>query len=250
MNYYIVTGGSRGLGEAIVKELLDKENTVFYLSRTNNLTLEEVARSKHASIYYEECDLSEIGQLKAKIKGTFSKIDLLKAKKIILINNAGIVDPIKNVGDAIEEELILNVQLNLLAPMIMSEHLVNETKEFTGEAVIVNITSGAANRPIAGWSAYCSTKAGLNMFTNTIGVEQGERENKVMAIAFSPGIMDTEMQGVIRAAEKKDFSSIDQFKEYHQNGMLRAPSFVAQILIKLLSSSLENGRVYDIKEFI
>jgi benzil reductase ((S)-benzoin forming) len=88
------------------------------------------------------------------------------------------------------------------------------------------------------------------MFTNTIGVEQGERGNKVMAIAFSPGIMDTNMQSTIRTAEKQDFSSSDQFKEYHEKGLLRPPSFVARILINLLSSPLENGRVYDIKELI
>jgi benzil reductase ((S)-benzoin forming) len=249
MNFYIVTGASRGLGEAIVKELLGNNNVIYYLSRTRNLTLEDIADSAHTSIFFEECDLSEIDQLGAVIKKVFSKIDFNKAKKLTLINNAGMIEPIKNVGDSIEKDIIANVQLNLLAPMILCEHFINETKAYTAQAVIVNITSGAANRPIAGWSTYCSTKAGLNMFTNTIGIEQ-EEHNKVLAIAFSPGIMDTDMQCTIRTADKNDFSSIDQFKEYHEKGLLRSPSFVARKLINLLSSPLENGRVYDIKEFI
>ncbi|MGM0875501.1 MAG: (S)-benzoin forming benzil reductase [Bacillota bacterium] len=250
MNYYIVTGASRGLGEAIVKELLVNNNVIFYLSRTRNLPLEELAASKNTSIYFEECDLSEVGQLGVVIKKVFSKIDLQQGKKITLINNAGMIEPIKNVGDADEKDIVSNVQINLLAPMILCEHFINETKAFNDQSVIVNITSGAANRPIAGWSSYCSTKAGLNMFTTTIGAEQVERENKVLAISFSPGIMDTTMQSTIRTAEKDDFPSINQFKEYHENGLLRSPNFVARTLIKLLSSSLENGRIYDIKEFI
>lgn len=250
LNYYIITGASRGLGEALAKELLEEGNVLFYLSRTRSHALEELAESKRISIFFEQCDLSEAGQLGAVIKNVFSKFDLQNANKITLINNAGMVEPIKNVGNAEEQDIISNVQLNLLAPMILCDHFINETKVYTKQAVIVNITSGAANRPVAGWSAYCSTKAGINMFTRTIGVEQSERNHKVIAIAFSPGIMDTDMQNTIRSSEKNDFPSIAQFREYHENGLLRAPAFVASRLKKLLSSSLENGRVYDIKEFI
>lgn len=159
------------------------------------------------------------------------------------------VEPIKNVGDASEKDIVSNVQLNLVAPMVLSEYFIKETKSFSGNKMIVNITSGAANRPIAGWSTYCSTKAGLNMFTSTIGIEQAAKSD-VTAIAFSPGIMDTDMQSTIRTAEKDDFHSIDQFKEYHEKGMLRSPSFVAKIIVQLLSGQVDNGRVYDIKEFI
>ncbi|QGQ47852.1 (S)-benzoin forming benzil reductase [Metabacillus sediminilitoris] len=250
MNYYIVTGASRGLGEAIVKELLNPNNVIIYLSRTSNPAFDELAASKKTAIFFEECDLSDIDQIRAVMKKVFSKIDAKLANKITLINNAGMVDPIKYVGEADEKNIVSAVKLNLLAPMIMSDYFIKESKGYTGQAVIVNITSGAANRPTAGWSTYCSVKAGLNMFTNTIGVEQGERENNVIAIAFSPGIMDTQMQSTIRTADRKDFSSSNQFKEYHEKGLLRAPGFVAHLLIKLLSSSLENGRVYDIKEFI
>jgi benzil reductase ((S)-benzoin forming) len=250
MNDYIITGASRGLGEAIVKELFGINHVIYYVSRTNNLALEELAASKHTPLYFEECDLSEVDQLGIVMKKLFLKIDLKQANKITLINNAGMVDPIKNVGHADAEDIIANVHVNLLAPVLFSDYFIKETKEFTGQTVIVNITSGAANRPTAGWSLYGSTKAGVNMFTKTIGVEQGERENKVMAIAFSPGIMDTDMQSTIRTAGKEDFSSIDQFKEYHEKGLLREPGFVAKVLVDLLSTSLENGRIYDIKEWI
>lgn len=250
MNYYIVTGASRGLGEAIVKEIVGQDCTIICLSRNVNPSLNKIAAEKQTPILFIECDLSNIQQLPDVIKQLFSKIDIEHAQKITLINNAGTVNPIKEAGSANQEELILHVYLNFLAPMLLSEAVLRETKGTSTDGVIVNITSGAANRPVPGWSAYCSTKAGLNMYTKTVGIEQEEKHTNITSIAFSPGIMDTDMQGTIRKATKEEFSSIKQFKEYHEKGMLRSPSFVARTLINLLSGPLENGRVYDIKEFL
>ncbi|WP_226669461.1 (S)-benzoin forming benzil reductase [Metabacillus litoralis] len=250
MDYYIITGASRGLGEAIVEQLIGKETIIYYLSRTKNQALHKLASSKKVKLFFEECDLSNIDQAQAVFKKVLTHVDNQNAKKITLINNAGMVNPIKNVGTAQAEDMISNVHLNLLTPMLLSDMFIKHTKEFNTKAVIANITSGAANRPISGWSVYCSTKAGLNMFTNTIGVEQNEGQNQVMTIGFSPGVMDTEMQQTIRKADKEDFSAIDQFKEFHEKGMLRSPSFVAQVFVQLLSMTLENGRIYDVKEFV
>lgn len=250
MNYYIITGASKGLGEAIVKELIGKDNTIYYLSRSQNVKLEELAAEKQMELIFEECDLSNIEQAQTIFTKILGSIDMQHANTITLINNAGMVNPIKNVGTIEKEEMISNVHLNLLTPMLLSEIFMKHMKNIPAQAVIANITSGAANRPISGWSAYCSTKAGLNMFTSTIGVEQLEGKGNVVAIGFSPGIMDTDMQETIRSADKDNFSSIDQFKEFHEKGMLRSPSFVAKIFVKLLSKHLENGRIYDVKEFV
>ena len=250
MNYFIVTGASRGLGEAIVEEITDQKCTIICLSRTKNAELEKIAAEKHMPISFVEGDLSDIQQLPDIINQLLSKINIGGAEKITLINNAGTVDPIKEAGNAKHAELVLHVHLNFLTPMLLCEALIHEIKGTPTNLVIVNITSGAANRPVPGWSAYCSTKAGLNMYTKTVGVEQIENQTNIMSVAFSPGIMDTDMQGTIRRAPKEDFSSIEQFKGYHEKGLLRSPAFVAKTLIKLLSGPLENGRVYDIKEFL
>ncbi|PMC40629.1 short-chain dehydrogenase [Bacillus sp. UMB0899] len=250
MNYYIVTGASRGLGEAIVNEIDDQNSAIICLSRTVSSTLKKIAAEKQAPLSFIECDLSDIQQLPIVLNQLFSQININHAQKITLINNAGTVNPIKEAGSAKHEELVLHVHLNFLTPILLSEAFIEKTKGTSASLVIVNITSGAANRPVPGWSAYCSTKAGLNMYTKTVGVEQEEKQTKITSIAFSPGIMDTDMQGTIRNATKDEFSSIEQFKEYHEKGMLRSPSFVAKKLINLLSSSLENGRIYDIKELI
>ncbi|MDQ0229755.1 (S)-benzoin forming benzil reductase [Metabacillus malikii] len=250
MNYYIVTGASKGLGEAIVKELFHRDSSIIYLSRNKNTLLEKLADNHGVTIVHQQCDLSNVETIKATAVKVFSLIDMNQAHSITLINNAGMVEPIKHVGDANEQEIVEHVNLNLISPMLLCEFFIKEYNQFQGQVRIVNITSGSANRPTAGWSTYCSTKSGLNMFTNTIAIEQHDKENPIIAIGFSPGIMDTDMQSTLRTAKDTDFPSIDQFKAYHEKGMLRSPSFVANTLVTLLTQPLENGRIYDIKEFI
>jgi benzil reductase ((S)-benzoin forming) len=89
------------------------------------------------------------------------------------------------------------------------------------------------------------------MFTKSVGLEQESATNPTTIISFSPGIMDTGMQGTIRQADKEDFANVGVFKNYHEKGELRPPSFVAEKMLDLiLSEKIENGRVYDIKEFV
>src|SRR5690606_15700892 len=63
---------------------------------------------------------------------------------------------------------------------------------------IVNLSSGAAHRPMEGWSAYCAGKAGLAMVTQSLALEYGARG--IRAFGFAPGVVDTDMQGEIRAS--------------------------------------------------
>lgn len=250
MNYYIVTGASKGLGEAIVRELFEKGNTIIGISRTVNEQLLEDAKKHEVKLYAETCDLSDENNIPSLLDHVFSYIDVDKANSVILIQNAGVIEPIKPVGRMDESQLMKNVHVNLLAPMIISNQFVHRMKTFKGQKVIVHITSGAANRTVHGWSAYCSTKAGLDMFTKTLAYEQKQESHPVKVISFSPGIMDTEMQKVIRSSNKDDFQDIETFQEYFEKGMLRSPQFVSSKLIELLNSNVESGKIYSIKEML
>ncbi|WP_191557234.1 (S)-benzoin forming benzil reductase [Metabacillus idriensis] len=250
MNTTIITGASRGLGEAIVKQLLKPEHQIIYLSRSENKELRRLAVENGAILQFVPCDLSNAPHIEAAIPEIFENIDMSAAEKITLINNAGTVDPMKPVGKAEAAELEAHVQLNLIAPMVLSNAFAAETKNIQAEKVVVNISSGAANNPIYGWNAYCSSKAGLDMFTKAFGLEQKQEEHPVTVLSFSPGIMDTDMQGSIRNTQPEDFAEVARFQEYHESGKLRSAEFVASELLKLLNSPFENGRVYDIKELI
>ena len=67
-----------------------------------------------------------------------------------------------------------------------------------GGGTIVNVSSGAALRPLEGWSAYCAGKAGMAMLTQAIKLE--EAANGIRVFGFQPGTTDTDMQVLIRAS--------------------------------------------------
>ncbi|WP_281730466.1 SDR family NAD(P)-dependent oxidoreductase [Metabacillus endolithicus] len=98
MHYYIVTGASRGLGEAFVEEILQKDHTVICLSRSINSSLQQVAEQRESTIRFEACDLSDTSQVLSAIERVLSSINFKAAEKITLVNNAGTINPIKK-GD-------------------------------------------------------------------------------------------------------------------------------------------------------
>ena len=73
-----------------------------------------------------------------------------------------------------------------------------------GGGTIVNVSSGAAHRPLEGWSAYCAGKAGLAMVTRSIQLETPG----IRVFGFSPGTIDTDMQVKIRASGMNMISQI------------------------------------------
>lgn len=250
MNYYIVTGASKGLGEAIVHEVLKEGNIVIGISRSVNDELVMEASRKQIPMHYVRGDLSNESHLESIVEQTFQYIDLKNAKSITFIQNAGVVEPIKPVGEMHQEEIVQSVHVNLLAPMILSNLFINRTYSFTGKKTVVHITSGAANRTVHGWSAYCTTKAGLDMFTKTFAFEQQSETNPIEVIGYSPGIMDTDMQQTIRTSHEEHFRDVHTFRDYFESGMLRSPQFVAEKLIELLETDIESGVIYSVKDLI
>ena len=111
---------------------------------------------------------------------------------------------------------------------------------------IVTISSGAALRPLTGWSSYCVSKSGLDMWTNCIAKEGAD--NNISAIAIAPGIVDTGMQAEIRNAKPDQFPQRDNFIGYHENGDLVNPKEVAEKLLPFCIGVMgENGHRYDVR---
>ncbi|MGD6871155.1 (S)-benzoin forming benzil reductase [Sutcliffiella horikoshii] len=252
MNYFIVTGSSKGLGEATAKLLLKENHHLICIARSENKDLELVAKESGAEFTFLQEDLSKHERVTGIVQYLLSKIEKDgQAEGVYLINNAGMVDPIKPAGKADENSMTKAVHLNLLTPMLMTNEFIRLTEEWDCKKMIVNISSGAANRPIHGWNTYCTTKAGLDMFTKSVGLEQSQAPHPTTILSFSPGVMDTAMQGVIRSSDKENFLNVDTFKNYYDEGQLRNPATVAEKMLELiLSRRVENGRIYDIKEFI
>src|ERR1041385_6654752 len=194
MNYYFITGTSRGIGKAIAEQLLlNPENHVNGFSRTNTIS--------HERFSFHAMDLSDVNAV-----SKYEFPDLKDAGKICLVNNAGAIGAVKHIGGMDAKEIASTYQLNLVSPSIFTNSFLKKYASLPVEQVIINISSGAGKNPIDGWSVYCATKAGLDKFTRTLAEElKIDGKKHIHAFAVAPGVVDTAMQDQIRTAVPSDF---------------------------------------------
>lgn len=224
---FIVTGTTRGLGLKLCQEI----------KKDPNATLVSIARQKSMEADYNLiADLRDLKKLEKALSKFFSNITFSDFKKVVLIHNAATVTPIGGLHELESEEIIQHHQLNITAPVLLIKNVLSKYFSSTKktELIIVNISSGAAFRPIAGWSQYCLGKAAIHMFIQNLRADF-EKEKTIQAFSFSPGVMDTDMQGSIRAEKSQFFSRKKDFLEFKKNKQLLPPETVADQLLKYLN---------------
>jgi NAD(P)-dependent dehydrogenase (short-subunit alcohol dehydrogenase family) len=200
----LVTGAGRGLGEGVARALASEGAAVLLLAR-DGAAIAAVARAIAAAGGQAEamaCDVSDYASLAAAAEAGRSR---LGGRLDILVNNAGVVEPIAEIATSDPETWARNIAINLTGAY-HGVRAVLPGMLAAGGGTIVNVSSGAAYRPLEGWSAYCSGKAGLAMLTRAIALETQGRAIRVFG--FSPGTIDTDMQAKIRASGMNMISRI------------------------------------------
>ncbi|SHO65209.1 SDR family NAD(P)-dependent oxidoreductase [Algoriphagus zhangzhouensis] len=235
----ILTGHSKGLGRAILDQFLKKEGVeVLAISRTK-LNIEA------SNLTQLPIDLSELEVLDKELESIFP---IANYETIILINNAGWIGEIKPIGKLHPSEMRTQVNLNLLAPMFLTNSFVKSYKFTSSKNIVINISSGASSRPVSGWGGYCSTKAALAMFTLVAAKENKSDNFKFFSLA--PGIVDTEMQADIRKSSDVDFPELEKFQDFKSNGDLSDPKEVAEKIDYLISNVEKfNEVIQDVRKF-
>ena len=235
----ILTGHSKGLGKAILEQFLLLENVQVLAISRSILGLEKEGL-KEISL-----DLSDLEELEKNLPNLFPQGDF---EKIIQINNAGWIGEVKPVGKLNPNNIQNLINLNLSAPMILTNGFAKAYGESKAQKIIINISSGAAFKPLPGWGEYCTSKAGLAMFSKVAAEELKEKGIKVYALA--PGIVDTEMQGDIRKSDKEDFPALERFLTYKKEGQLSTPEEVAKKILFLVSNPEKfEDVVQDVRDF-
>lgn len=219
MRNIVLTGISRGLGKCLFQELSVLEDVrVFALGRNFS---EQVQNARGSFIL---CDLSSFEDLPVLS-------DIIPVEgDVVFINNAGTVEPIGEIGALDMEALYRAVQVNFISPIELCNQLVCFCRKNGQRLKVIDISTGAANYPIVGWSAYCSTKAAIKMFLDVLA-EQGKIGGDMEVIHIDPGIMDTDMQKHIRSSSADEFPRLTEFLTYKEKGKLRAPKDVARDII-------------------
>jgi NAD(P)-dependent dehydrogenase (short-subunit alcohol dehydrogenase family) len=199
----IVTGASRGIGAAAALALGEAGASVVLAARTVAQT-EANARQINAAGGKAEaiaCDVSDYAACQSLVQETTQRF----GPPDVLVNNAGVIEPISMVGEADPAEWARSIQINLIGAYFAIRAVLPGMIE-RGKGSIINVSSGAAHRPLEGWSAYCTGKAGLAMLTRSIDLEH--RAAGIRAFGFQPGTTDTDMQVTIRASGINTISRI------------------------------------------
>ena len=191
----IVTGASRGIGAAAALALGEAGASVVLAARTTaqaeaNARQINAAGGKAAAI---ACDVSDYAACQRLVQETTERF----GPPDVLVNNAGVIEPISMVGEADPAELARSIEINLIGAYYVIRAVLPGMIE-RGHGDIINVSSGAAHRPLEGWSAYCAGKAGLAMLTRSIDLEH--RAAGIRVFGFQPGTTDTDMQVTIRAS--------------------------------------------------
>lgn len=177
----LVTGGTDGIGAALIRALRDKGAEVIASGRTP----ERVAATRTAGFDVIEADLSQPAGVDALVAG-------LGARKIdVLVNNAGAgIGHDFRKGQPTTDRLDPGIFLNLNAPLHLIARLMPRLQA-RPEAMIVNVTSGLAIAPYSGGPVYCATKAGLRSYTQALRHQlKGTRVHVLEAL---PPLVDTQM---------------------------------------------------------
>lgn len=209
----IVTGASRGLGAAIAR-CLDSVGCRLVLVARSREPLEELAGQCRQAIALA-IDLGRPEAATKVVDETMRAFGRLDA----LVNNAGLLGPLARLEDADMSQWSQTINVNLVAAASLIQKCLPQLRQQRGR--IVNVSTGAALKPMIGWSAYCASKAGFLHLTSVVAAEAPE----VTSVSLRPGVIDTEMQREIReeGGAGMDDEVHRSFIDKKENGQLEPP---------------------------
>ncbi len=192
----VITGGSRGIGLGIAKELLKKDFTLVLSSRSKSDETEKLINAYPEKVHFISCDISKtdsIENLVSEVKNKFGKIDLL-------VNNAGVAPrERKDILEITPEDFDFVTDINMKGTFFVTQKFAPLLIE-NGKGRIVNISSMSAYTASVNRGEYCISKAGISMTTKLFAARLAEYGISVLEIR--PGIIETDMTAKVK--EKYD----------------------------------------------
>lgn len=240
----IVSGGGRGFGRAIAQGLAEAGASVVVASR-NAPELDKVVlgikRAGGKALAYA-ADVADERQVQELLFNTERWV----GPPTILINNAGVLDPITALARSDATSWLRHIAINVGGTYLPTRAVLPGMLE-RGRGRIVNISSGAASTASAGWTAYCAAKAAVEQLTRALALELDG--TGVSVCALHPGLMETDMQERVRRSSVHDFPRVEEFREAHRTGDVQDPTIPARVVVHLAASGPEyNGQIVDARD--
>ena len=246
---FILTGASRGLGAAIARQLLASDTHLLTLSRHPDPALVAEAGKAGTTLEQWALDLShDIGSA-ARLETWLHQHDAARFASATLINNAGLLGRVGPVERSDAETIAAVLRVGLEAPMLLTAAFLRATRAWGFDKRVLSISSGASKRAITGWAPYCAAKAGLDHFTRVAALDEALLPNPARIVSLAPGVIDTDMQGELRAAESAGFPEQSNFVELKNRGQLTSPDAgAARVLSYLNRDDFGRDPVADVRD--
>ena len=197
----LITGASRGIGAETARVFAGAGANVALLARSQD-AIAELAGELGKKAIAIPCNVARFGEMSSAVETTVAAFGSLD----VLINNAGVIDPISHIVDANPDDWGQLIDINVKG-VFNGIRAALPAMKAAGSGSVLTISSGAAHNPVEAWSSYCASKAAVNMLNRCLHLEEGH--NGIRAIGLSPGTVATQMQREIKSSGINPISQLD-----------------------------------------
>jgi benzil reductase ((S)-benzoin forming) len=215
----VITGASRGIGAGLAEAFAARGMRLALCARSPC----EVPRgAEGVAMQVDVADAGAVQRFAAMVASRLGAIDLW-------INNAGVLEPVAPLRDIASEAFLDHLRVNVMGVVHGSQAYIAHVRAVDRQGVLLNISSGAAWQGYAGWAAYCAGKAAVDRISECIQLEEGDR---LRVHAVAPGVIDTDMQELIRSCTPEQFPLVERFRDMKARGAFNSIAFVAEHLLR------------------
>ena len=219
----IITGGGTGIGKALAVELAQKHSINVLIVGRRLEPLQGTANINPEKIKFCVANV-------ATDEGRYTIVNSIEKNTVVkyLVHNAAILTPVTSLVDLKLKDWRNHMSINVEAPLFLTQALLTRMNN----SRILNISSGAAHRAVAGWAAYCSSKATLFMLYQQMNKELNTKN--IFVASVRPGVVNTPMQTLLRQSDPNAFPDLPLFEQYKDEGKLIPVEIVAGFLADIL----------------
>lgn len=231
MHLTLLTGASRGLGLAMAQQLLQPGQRLLTVSRHSAALVAPAG----AELLQWQHDLADPAPLAAKLQAWLGTQDSAALQSVCFIHNAGVLSTLAPLGANGSAELSHALRVGLEAPLVLSAAFLRATAGWPVPRKLLFISSGLGRFAMAGSASYCAAKAGLDHLARAIALEEATRPGGARVESLAPGVIDTDMQRQLRAADPAQFSDHARFVALQTEGALDSPEAAAAKVLRALA---------------
>ena len=246
---YIVTGSSRGLGAAMLQQLIRPQAVLLGIARRSSAELTATALAQGVRLEQWQHDLADPQPVALRLQRWLAEFGPSDLAQATLINNAGAVTRPAPVAHSDIADMASALRVGLEASIVLTAVFLRATESWAGARRVLNISSGLGRRAMAGSATYCAVKAGMDHFARAVALEQASRPRGARIVSLAPGVIDTDMQAQLRSADPADFADRATFVQLKESGQLLSPdAAAARVLAWLARPGFGTPPVADVRE--